>query len=188
MQIPYEAPHALITGVEAADVHEVLPNGHGVAAPREPDFDRVAVRRAGAGRWTAAGFRLGRNGCAGGQLRAKVGGHHVGRFCAGRMVVACRERFPAVGDHLYGRFYRRSPPPVAGWPQYDSGLFQVARSGLTAHTDGSLNSSKRPSQPPQRYDLLFLFVVQDIAHNHGGYRPRVEINVLNAAYLWPVFR
>jgi hypothetical protein len=79
-------------------------------------------------------------------------------------------------------------PQVAGWPQYHSGLFQVAGGRLTAHTDASLNSSQRPSQPPQRYDLLFLFVVQDIAHNHGGYRPRVEINVLSAAYLWPVFR
>jgi hypothetical protein len=38
-----------------------------------------------------------------------------------------------------------------------------------------LDSSQRPSQSPQRYDLLFLFIVQDIAHNDGGYRPRVEI-------------
>ena len=36
--------------------------------------------------------------------------------------------------------------------------------------------------------LLFLLVAQDIAHIDGGYRPRVEINVLNAAYRWPVFR
>jgi hypothetical protein len=44
-----------------------------------------------------------------------------------------------------------------------------------------LNAPQRPSQPPQRYDLLFLFIAQDIAHIDGGYRPCVEINVLNAA-------
>ncbi len=40
------------------------------------------------------------------------------------------------------------------------------------------NAPQRPSQPPQRDHLLFLFLVQDIAHVDEGY-PRVRINVLD---------
>jgi hypothetical protein len=40
------------------------------------------------------------------------------------------------------------------------------------------NAPQRPSQPPQRDHLLFLFLVQDIAHVDAGY-PRVRINVLD---------
>ena len=43
-----EAPHTLVAGGEPASVHQILPDGYGVAAPRQPDFDRVPVRLAGA--------------------------------------------------------------------------------------------------------------------------------------------
>ena len=60
LQFPDEAPNALIAAGEAAEIHQVLPDAHGVAALGESDFDRVAVGCTGAGRGTAAGFWLGR--------------------------------------------------------------------------------------------------------------------------------
>jgi hypothetical protein len=77
MKLAHEAPHALVATSETAGIDQILPNGHGVAAPRNPDFNRVSVWLAGAGGGTATG----RWGGAVGQLRAKVGDHLVGRFC-----------------------------------------------------------------------------------------------------------
>ena len=116
-----EAPDALVAGGEAAGVHQILPDRHGVAAMGEPEFDGVPVGPAGAGRWTAAGLRFGRRGCAAGQLRAKVGGHLTGRFCGDRLGADLEGRFRRrrVGDHFVGRFCRQAVP-TAGRPKGDS--------------------------------------------------------------------
>ena len=71
-------------------------------------------------------------------------------------------------------FAGQLPSPAAGRPQGDSSGLQIGRRRFAANTGGPLNAPQRPSQPPQRYDLLFLFLVQDVAHIDGGYRPRVE--------------
>ena len=122
-----EAPDALVAGSEAVGVHQILPNRHGVAATRKPEFDRVAVRRAGARGGTATGLRFGRSGYTGGRLRAKVGDHLIGRFCRDQVATDLRGRLfrHRVGDHLVGRFCRWLPPPTAGWSKRDPGGFQI---------------------------------------------------------------
>ena len=84
-----------------------------------------------------------------------------------------------VGGHLVGRFCRRSPSPPAWRPHRDPGRSQISRRRFPTDAGALLNAPQRPSQPPQRDDLLFLFFVQDIAHIDGGYRPRVRVNVLD---------
>ena len=42
--------HEALDALVAAGIDQVLPDGHGVAAPREPHLDGVAMHRAGAGR------------------------------------------------------------------------------------------------------------------------------------------
>jgi len=39
---------------------------------------------------------------------------------------------------------------------------------------GFFNPAQRPAQPPQRDDLLFLSLAQDIAHVDGGYSSRQD--------------
>ena len=50
-----------------------------------------------------------------------------------------------------------------------------------------LNAPQRPSQPPQRDDLLFLFFAQDIAHVTER-NLSVQFNVPIQLSRWPVFR
>ncbi len=147
LQLADEAPDALVTGV-----YQVLPDRHGVAATRPPEFDHLTVGHAGTGRGTATGLRLGGRGGVDGQLRPhQVGDHLVGRFCGGRVGAGligrfCRHR---VGDHLVGRFCRRLPSPTAGWPEGDSGQFQIGGHRFATNTSGPLDPPQRPSQPPQ---------------------------------------
>jgi hypothetical protein len=75
-----KALDALIAAGEAARVDQILPDGHGVAASGEPHVDGFLMGFAGAGRWTAAGMRLGFRRRLRGQLCGKVGGHLTGRF------------------------------------------------------------------------------------------------------------
>src|SRR5664279_735109 len=49
-QLAHEALDALIAAGEAAGVDQILPDGHGVAAAGEPQFDGVAMHRTRAGR------------------------------------------------------------------------------------------------------------------------------------------
>ena len=49
-QFAYEALDALIAAGEAAGVDQILPDGHGVAAAGEPQFDGVAMHRTRTGR------------------------------------------------------------------------------------------------------------------------------------------
>ena len=106
-QFAHEALDTLIAAGEAARIDQVLPDRHGVATAREPQFDGVPMHGARAGghrRWRRffirnfariGGDRCGRfwvSGIVGdndggvgrrrasGQLRAKVGGHLYGRF------------------------------------------------------------------------------------------------------------
>ena len=46
---------------------------------------------------------------------------------------------------------------------------QIGADGLSTHSRGLLDLSQRPSQSSQGYDLLFLFVLQDIRHVARGY-------------------
>ena len=140
-----EALDTLITAGEPAVRNQVLPDGHGVAAPGESELDRFPVGLAGARGRAALGARqpwfcrlVGRS------RQAGVGGHRrfIGRFC-------CR---------------RRRPPPTPGWPRLDSGGSQVSGRSLSTHTGRPLDPPQRPAKPSQCYDLLFLFLAQDIAH------------------------
>jgi hypothetical protein len=101
---------------------------------------RFAVRLAGARSGTAA--RLSKRCRWTGGLHAKVGGHLYGRFCG-----------------------RTSPP--ARRPHGDSGSFEIAGRGFATNPGRLLNAPQRPSQPPQRNDLLFLFFAQDIHSTEG---------------------
>ena len=93
------------------------------------------------------------------QYRARVGGHFgsIGRFC--RL---------GVGGHFVGRFCRRTPSPTTRWTQAYACRSQIISGGFSADTGGLLNLAQRPTEPPQCYDLLFLFLVQDIAHIDRG--------------------
>ena len=53
----------------------------------------------------------------------------------------------------------------------------VCPNGLAPDVQGSFVAPQRRSQTPSPYYLLSLFLVQDVAHIDGGYRPRVEFNV-----------
>ena len=91
-----------------------------------------------------------------------------------------------VGGHLVGRFCRLAPSPPARRPDRDSGDLEIRGRGFAPNVRGSLNAPQRPSQPPQRDDLLFLFFAQDI-HSMEG-KPHVTVNVLDQLSRWPVFR
>ena len=144
MQLGDEATDALVAGGETAGVHQILPDGHGVAATGEPEFDQVPVGRASACRRAASGLRFGHCGCTGGQLSAKV------------------------GDHLIGRFCRRLPSPTAGWAKGDPGGFQIGGRRFATNAGVPLDSPQRPAQPPKGDDLLFLLFVQDVTHIAEG--------------------
>jgi len=77
-QLAHEALDALIAAGEAADIDQILPDGHGIASAGEPQFDGVPMHRAGAGRRR-------RRRRFGSRRYAKVGGHLYGRFCVGRV-------------------------------------------------------------------------------------------------------
>jgi hypothetical protein len=68
-ELAYEALDALVGATEAVIVHQVLPDGLGVAALAEPDLDHLPVGLAGAGRGTTT------------RRCVRVGGHLNGRFC-----------------------------------------------------------------------------------------------------------
>ena len=56
------------------------------------------------------------------------------------------------------------PSPPAWRTHRDSRSPEICSGGFAANMRRSLNAPQRPSQPPQRDDLLFLFFAQDIAH------------------------
>jgi hypothetical protein len=168
----------MIPACEAAGVHQILPDGLGIAATGKAHFDGVSMRFAGAGRWAAAGFRGGpcrgfidrfltgigahQLDLTGRSFRSGVGGHlldGINRFCAA-----------GVGGHLIGRFcglWRCATPPARP-PQLDAGLPQVPGRRFAPDTGGFLDSPQRPSQATQGYDLLFLFFTQDVTHSDRG--------------------
>src|SRR6266852_2767007 len=55
-QLAYEALDALIAAREAATVHQVLVDGHGVAVAPQPQLDGLAIGFAGAGGGTASAW------------------------------------------------------------------------------------------------------------------------------------
>ena len=127
----HKAAHTLIAGGEAEAIHQILPDGTGVAALRDADRDGLLIRGTGTGGWAASRLRCGHRRGASSQLRAKVGDHLIGRFCRGRVGDHLIGRFcrggvgdhligrfcrGGVGDHLVGRFCHRRPPPTARRP------------------------------------------------------------------------
>jgi hypothetical protein len=83
-QLASVALDTLIGAGETMPVHQLLPDGHGVAAMRQTSFDEFAIRLAGTGSWVRRRVGL-----------VRVGGHltAIGRFC-----------HLGVGGHLIGRF------------------------------------------------------------------------------------
>jgi len=163
---------AFVGAPEAVLVHQLLPDGHGVAAMRQGHFDEIAPGLAGTGGWTVGGFRPNR---AGGHLAG------IGRFCGLR-----------AGGHLVGRFCF-PPAPAAGCPYGNARSLQISGCGLPANAGGLLNPTQRPAQLAQRDDLFLLLFVQDIAHADGGYSSRpsqcpdyVLIGRFSGDHHWPV--
>ena len=111
---------------------------------------------------------------------------------SGRLASVALAR-PRVGNHSVGRFCGRTSP-LARRPEGDPCGFQIRGCRLPPYTGRSLDASQRPSQSPQRDDLLFVLFAQDVTHIVGGYRPRARVNVLNEVivgrfsgdYVWPV--
>lgn len=74
-----ESSDALVAGGELIGVDKILPDGFGVASSGQAEFDGIAERFAGAGRWTAGWLRC----CAAFQDVGRVGDHRLawtGRF------------------------------------------------------------------------------------------------------------
>src|ERR1700687_4378610 len=74
-------------------------------------------------------------------------------------------------------------------------LFQIRAGGPPPHPDAGLNASQRPSQPPQRNDLLSLLFAQDVRHPGGEaclvrlrQRPGASISFgrFSGVHVWPV--
>src|SRR5208337_2011517 len=80
-----------------------------------------------------------------------------GRFCCLR-----------AGDHWYGRFCLTFALPSSRRPYFHTCASQIGADGLSTYSRGLLDLSQRPSQSSQRYDLLFLLVLQDIRHVARG--------------------
>src|SRR5215472_8102819 len=59
----------------------------------------------------------------------------------------------------------------------NAGASEVCSDGLAPDVSGPFNAPQRTSRTPESYDLLSLFLVQDVAHIDGEYRPRVGLNV-----------
>ena len=87
-----------------------------------------------------------------GQLRAKVDGHLYGRFLRASVRHGCSPTHVPIG--------------LAAVPQLS--FSQIGSRRFPAHLCGFLNAPQRPSQPPQRDDLLFRLLVQDVAHIDAG--------------------
>ena len=157
-QLLDEALDAGIAAGEAMEGNQVLPDRHGIAAAGQGQLDQFPVRLAGAGAWTPPRAYRTRGGGFGQRLACrhrKVGSHLHGRFCHLR-----------VGGHLHGRFCRRFPSPPGRPHRYPGGP-QITARGFSADADLPLDPPQRPSQSSQRYDLLLLFLAQDIGHADG---------------------
>ena len=113
-------------------------------------------------------------------LRRRVGGHPLrgGRFCRAR-----------VGGHPSrgGRFWRplREPPPRPA--HRDPGRAQIRARRFPTNSGLFLDPPQRPPQSPQRQDLIFLLVIQNVGHPGGGPRPLRLVNVSARYSWWPVF-
>jgi hypothetical protein len=57
----------------------------------------------------------------------------------------------------------------------DSGFFQILARGLTANSGCFLNAPQRPSQPPQRNNLVSFLSSQNVAHIDRAYTPSVNV-------------
>jgi hypothetical protein len=58
--------------------------------------------------------------------------------------------------------------PQTWWPYSNPSFSQIGCRRFAADARGLLNAPQRPSQPPQRDDLLFRLLVQDVAHIDAG--------------------
>ena len=184
-QLAHEALDALIAAGEAVVVDQVLPDRHGVAAAGEPQFDGVAMHRARAGRrWrrrfaagatpesvvtSMAGFAWARSvAVADGDIRLR----RMVANSAPKSVVTSMAGFAGRGPVLAASRPRTVSPPT--WRPYgDPSLSQIGCRRFPADARGLLNAPQRPSQPPQRDDLLFLFSFKTLLTSTEGNRPHV---------------
>ena len=101
------------------------------------------------------------------------------------------ESVESVITPLAGFDGARRPPPTRR-THCDPGCFQINACRFSTHTSGLLDAPKRPAEPSQCDDLLFLFFVQDIAHADGAYPAGFNVpNVVivgrfSADNHWPV--
>ena len=113
-------------------------------------------------RWAAAG-----GGGPGRSIRARVGGHLIGRFCA------------RVGGHLVGRFCRCTPSPSARWPHRDASGSQICRRRSRGGRSWafSMRRSDHPSRP-NAMTCCFFSSFKTLLTSTEGSCPRVRLNVL----------
>ena len=75
-QLAHEALHGLIAARKTLIGNQILPDGHGIAATTQTQFDDLSIRCAGAGRGRLWGGQV-----QIGQIEApRIGGHPIGRF------------------------------------------------------------------------------------------------------------
>jgi hypothetical protein len=163
-ELAYEALDALIGPAEAVIVHQVLPDGLGIAALAKPEIDDLSVGLAGAGggtatrRWPESGVTS----MAGFELGAGSGGTPLAGFAG-----ACRPHLPGG---------RGSTPAARREAAAVSRRTPVAR---------WMCRSDHPSRPKAMI-CCFCSSLKTLLISTEG-KPPVVVNVLSQL-LWPVLR
>lgn len=131
---------ALIVARETMSIHQILPDGFGVATSVKTHFNGFPIGFGGAGGGASAQFRFCFRRGFSGRFHDRAGGHLLGltgRFCR------------RGGGHHAGLTGRFCPDSAAArWSQRNPSLFQISRDGLAADAGFHLNPSQRPSQAP----------------------------------------
>ena len=141
------------------------------AMTRHAEFNRVAVRHAGACRRdcglvaaSLADVVLAADFCAESVITAMAGFGSAVAVVSGdssdeSVIALCPfvAGFAIGGSVVTCMAGSAASHPASPWrPHHDSSLFEVARSSLAADTDRFLNPPQRPARTPEGYDMLFL--------------------------------
>jgi hypothetical protein len=91
---------------------------------------------------------------------------------------------------MSGRFCFTFAPPSSRRPYFYTCASQIGADSLSTHSRALLDLSQGPSQSSQSYDLLFLFVLQDIRHVARGLLtlPLLSMSWTFLLKVWPLFR
>ena len=161
---------ALVGAGEAAAVHKVLPNPHGVAALGEA---RLRSARETEGRRWRTGF------ATVGVARGRWSPRRPRWPDCGSSRWSPRLRWPVLAwkarqsrwSPLWPVLTGGMPAPSSRWAHRDAGGSQISGSGFPANAGFLLDPAQGPAELAQRNHLLLLFFAQDIAHVDGAYRP-----------------